>query len=150
MTALAENHILSKCDCATGDSVRAAMGSRDVPDGVAVFGDGRPLPVLLRHAMRAGIQLLAAARPLRLRAGHGTASKPPYPTRTTGPSRSVPACTSEFKPNFPNPTSPLPQPFYIPLHAGIAQRTRTTPSELVSVCGQVNRGANLPRCIDAN
>ena len=30
--------------------------SRDVPDGVAVFGDGRPLPVLLRYAMpRAGV-----------------------------------------------------------------------------------------------
>ena len=56
----------------------AVLIYRDGPDGVAVFGDGRPLPVLLRHAMpRAGIQLFAAARPLRLRAGHGTGVEAP-------------------------------------------------------------------------
>ena len=58
---------------ARGDGV-----SRDVPDGVAVFGDGRSLSVLLRHAMpRAGVQLFATARPLRLRAGHGTGVEAP-------------------------------------------------------------------------
>ena len=134
MTALAENHILSKCSlivptdpssflgiaaqraAANDDSVRAAMACpatspavrkstselgycgglhaieqtqlrrqhRDVliftqvSDGVAVLGDGRPLPVLLRCAMpRAGVQLFATARPLWLRAGHGTGVKAP-------------------------------------------------------------------------
>ena len=60
--------------CARGDGV-----PRDVPDGVAVLGEGRPLPVFLRYAMprAGGVQLFAAARPLRLRAGHGTGVEAP-------------------------------------------------------------------------
>ena len=156
MTALAENHILSKCSlivptdpssflgiaaqraAAADDSVRAAMAcpatspavrkstselgycgglhaihgalrliSTQVPDGVAVFGDGQPLPVLLRCAMpRAGDQLFATARPLRLRAGHGTGVEAPLlrgPRVQAGVSR---LARVSLKPNFPNPTPP--------------------------------------------
>ena len=55
-----------------------ARETEKLTDGVAVFGDGRPLPVLLRYAMpRAGVQLFATARPLRLRAGHGPGVEAP-------------------------------------------------------------------------
>ena len=44
----------------------------------ALYAALTALPVLLRHAMsRAGVQLFAAARPLRLRAGHGTGVEAP-------------------------------------------------------------------------
>ena len=131
MTALAENHILSKCSlivptdpssflgiaaqraAAADDSVRAAMAcpatspavrkstnelgycgglhaieptqlrqhrvdvliSTQVSDGVPVLVDGRPMSLFLRDAMP--VQLLAAAHPLRLRAGHWTGVEAP-------------------------------------------------------------------------
>ena len=87
---------------ARGDGVPS-----DVPDGVAVLGEGRPLPVLLRYEMpRAGVQLFATARPLRLRAGHGTGVEAPLlrgPRVQAGVSR---VARVSLKPNFPNPTPP--------------------------------------------
>ena len=124
--------------------------SRDVPDGVAVFGDGRPLPVLLRYAMpRAGVQLLAAARPLRLRAGHGTGVEAPLlrgPRVEAGVSR---VTRVSLKPNFPNPTPPSSTPalLYPPSCRNRAALPQDA-SELVSVV--VRSTAPRPRCIDAN
>ena len=79
--------------------------------GVAVFGDGRSLSVLLRHAMpRSGVQLFATARPLRLRAGHGAGVEAPLlrgPRVQAGVSR---LARVSLKLNFPNPTPPSSTP----------------------------------------
>ena len=49
--------------------------STQVSDGVPVLVDGRPMSLFLRDAMP--VQLLAAAHPLRLRAGHWTGVEAP-------------------------------------------------------------------------
>ena len=108
---------------ARGDGV-----PRDVPDGVPVFGDGRPLPVLLRYAMpRAGVQLLAAARPLRLRAGHGTGVEAPLlrgPRVEAGVSR---VARVSIKPNFPSPIPP--SSTLDPLYPPSKQESRSAPRD---------------------
>ena len=75
-----------------------------ISDGVAVLGDGRPLPVLLRDTMP--VQFFTAAHPLRLRAGHWTGVEAPLlrgPRVQAGVSR---LARVSLKPNFPNPTPP--------------------------------------------
>ena len=134
--------------CARGDGV-----PRDVPDGVAVLGEGRPLPVFLRYAMprAGGVQLFAAARPLRLRAGHGTGVEAPLLRGSRVQAGVSRVARVSLKPNFPNPTPPSStlDPLY---PSSKRQESRSAPAgrRACEMSVVVRSTAPRPRCIDAN
>ena len=146
LTAYPEIHARETEKLKSGDPT-ARFVLRDVPDGVAVLGDGRPLPVLLRDTMP--VQFFTAAHPLRLRAGHWTGVEAPLlrgPRVQAGVSR---LARVSLKPNFPNPTPPSSTPALLyPPSKHARPRAHPHDRDACEMSVVVRSPAARPWCID--